>query len=183
MSADSVNANRQHLELLCAKRDRLADTARDALEPLCAAIARAKPTPSEAVELWQWARTLGLPHASEKIADATGYGLTHLSTWARFGTPDPPHGSAYSGEFPLGYAVLPRRGTPTVYVLFAGDEAVYIGRSENIRLRMQTHQREKRELYALTRWWVMVCTDRAHMAALERELIKAHQPLLNVVGR
>lgn len=65
---------------------------------------------------------------------------------------------------------------PSVYILFRGDEVVYVGQSQNPYARMAQHLKDKR----FTHIRVMSCR-KLRARHWEEKLIKAYRPEYNIV--
>lgn len=179
----SIESTLAHLEAVVRKRDRLNAALADGLDALAHQLAREGRDRVVATRAYGVARASAFPNAGRPIADAAGYKLGHLRSWLRDGVPD--DRLTFAGSFPVPEdpAEIPYDGVPAVYVLFAGERAVYIGRSRRVRSRLRTHWRTpaKREA-GIDRWWLMVC-EVDQLADLELRLIREHQPLLNLQGK
>lgn len=176
----SFETNLAHLERLVAKRDRIAEAINDTRDALLSVAVRMSFSPEDATELWTHLRTLEVKGLSGPFADATGYGSHHLKMWRD--NPPPAPGQVFEGSLPVGWDVLPRKGTPCVYVLLDDDMgSLYIGQTQNIKVRLTVHWREKR--IPVTRYHVVACESVAAARELEGDLIFQHQPCYNRVGR
>lgn len=89
--------------------------------------------------------------------------------------PNGPNGSWF-GRFPLEMP-YPRVGVAVVYVLFdETNEPCYVGSTEEFRVRMNAHLKEKLGLAA---WVAYPCRDREHAYELEVDLLHQHKPRMN----
>ena len=84
----------------------------------------------------------------------------------------------WEGEFPThSWKFMPALGVPVVYVLYdSAREPIYVGSTEQFRLRMRVHQRTKPEA---TFWRAQLCDSREHAYEMEDRLLKEHKPRLN----
>lgn len=177
----SAAATRDHITLLTEKRDRLMVAVTEAFEAVLPSIARGTWSPTEAVEWWQWSRTLGIPHAAVRTADALGTNVSTLRQWTDYA---PDEWCARWGLLPLGHqAVLPK-GVACVYLLLGSDRnatCLYVGQTVNLRLRLKDHWRQGR--IPATRWEAIPCSSPEEAVRLEADLIYQHQPAYNTSGR
>lgn len=68
-----------------------------------------------------------------------------------------------------------------VYILFSGDEPVYIGRTEHLQLRLRKHRADPAK-DCVTRIEAVSCNTEQELDDLERELIDIYTPRLNRKG-
>lgn len=167
-----------HLGLLVDQQTRLKDEIHDAVKAVATEIRRVKWTPREAVNWWKWAYAAQVPWATTYVSDALGISVSTLRSWQHF-----PPGERYTirGTFPLGKQLTPCNGFPCVYRLLGQDSrCLYVGKSINIRGRLQAHWQTRRPL--IKDWEVLACLSEPEAVELESELISKHQPLFNTVG-
>lgn len=171
----SADATRQHITLMVKKRDTLATAAQGALEALLPAVARVEWSTTEAIEWWEWSRSLGVPHASRRMCQALGASVTQLQYWKKH----PEVETRYAGKFPItAEQRTPKGGAPCVYLLFGPyGECLYIGKSRHVRERLKTHRHEGR--IPASSWEIIKCRSDADALSLEGDLIFQHQPFFN----
>ncbi len=176
----STNDNLDHLRRIIERRDRLTDAAEETFLALLEAIRRERPGPDRILELWEAVRVLKVKSAATRLAEAADVPLTTIHNWKRWGLPS--SGRVLSGHFPMEAGAVPPRWVG-VYVLFAGEQAVYIGQSRNVKQRLKAHWRDpEKRASGIERWWVMTC-EPADLSRVESDLIFEHQPLLNKIGK
>ena len=96
---------------------------------------------------------------------------------------DPATGSRWRWALPDGFFVGKKRQyvdqvmRPAIYVLFQGEEVVYVGQSSNVYSRLATHNKDKAKAFESFR--ILYCKQK-RMSYWERKLIKAYEPRYNV---
>lgn len=88
----------------------------------------------------------------------------------------------FEGDFPVGAAWLPPKGQQTVYVLFAGEESVYVGLSTNIRQRLKAHWHNRDAKPGIDSWMVWPHPTDHDMRSIESAMIRDRMPRYNVAG-
>jgi predicted GIY-YIG superfamily endonuclease len=92
--------------------------------------------------------------------------------------PNGPYGT-WCGDMPLPYegAPVPIKGIAVVYVLYdAFGEPVYHGSTNNFRVRLRAHEKDKPEA---VRWVASRCEDRERAYQVEVNNLLQHLPRLN----
>ena len=98
-------------------------------------------------------------------------------------TQNPATGSRWRWALPDGFFVSKKRQyvdqamRPAIYVLFQGEEVVYVGQSINVYSRLGTHYQEGTKEFDSFR--ILYCKKK-RMSYWERKLIKAYEPRYNV---
>lgn len=193
-----IQSSVTHLEMLIRKRNKLEDAIEDAANVLIAQVSRVQnPTLNESVALYRWAKSVrkaganGTPVAqgprgiTTNLAAALGMSINTLADWAR--APELPDTESLTcaGVYPVDRQWTPRRGTPCVYALYAGEVLVYVGRSESVRTRLKAHWNEHNRpggKHDIDNWRVFVCDDLDSSKRLEAELIAQYMPRYNRAG-
>ena len=174
--AEAFESTLLHLGLLVDKRDRLASKASEVAEALLAQLARADLSMHEKVDVWLQVRDYDVPGLAARACRAMGTSSAQVAHFARF-----PAGLHKPGEFPIGYADLPNKGPPCVYLLLDDDlRCLYVGQSQQVKARLKSHWRG--DAIPTTRYEVVVCADHADALQLEADLIFQHQPPYNRAG-
>ncbi|MHB9857670.1 GIY-YIG nuclease family protein [Streptomyces sp. YIM S03343] len=178
--ATSVSATLQHIHLIQAKADRLAEARRDALAQMLHRIGTEYRT--GAITQGQLCTTLAavrdipMPGRMKMWDEIIGVPWKRVVQLARQ-LPNGPEGS-WVGEYPiLADAPRPIAGISVVYVLF--DEAnmpCYVGSTDKFSVRMGAHSKDGKRF---VRWQAHPCKDREHAYLLEDRLLRRHLPYLN----
>ncbi|MEH0417874.1 GIY-YIG nuclease family protein [Streptomyces sp. B21-083] len=178
--ATSMSATFQHIGLIQAKEDRLAEARWDALRQvlhrigaeyragaitytqLCGVLTAVRATKQQgAMRLWD---------------DIVGVPWQRLAQYGKR-LPNGPEGS-WVGDYPIpADAPMPIYGVPVVYVLF--DEAnapCYVGSTDKLSPRLTAHAKNGKHF---VRWQAHLCDDRDHAYRLEDRLLRQHKPYLN----
>lgn len=98
-------------------------------------------------------------------------------------TQNPATGSRWRWALPDNFFVSKKRQyvdqamRPAVYVLFQGEEVVYVGQSSNVFSRLGTHYKDGIKEFDSFR--ILYCKKK-RMSYWERKLIKAYEPRYNV---
>lgn len=199
----SLEAFRKHPELLAtashivnvqAKLDRLAEAKRDSWAQILAAAKRlyaqrrfgdqdlidllADMKESYGVgytKFWDAHMPRDIRHAR---IHAEAQRITYWRTSDSVNQPNGPAAGTWVGTFPLTVEQpTPRWGISVVYVLFDEmNQPAYVGSTEDFRVRVKTHQRDKP---GLVRWMAYACDDREAAYRLEDRLLREHMPHMN----
>jgi predicted GIY-YIG superfamily endonuclease len=178
--ATSMSAAFQHIDLIQAKEDRLAEARNDTLHQLLHRIGSDYNTGRldlrELCTAFMALRAQGLRgamHAWDKAVSLSWKRLIQLSKQL----PNGPEGS-WLGEYPIpATAPRPISGIPVVYVLFDDvNEPCYVGSTDKFSARMNNHAKGGKQF---VRWQAHPCEDREHAYRLEDRLLKRHKPYLN----
>lgn len=180
-SRASAQATLDHIERLLAKRDKLNDAIREAVDALGPQIRRTDWTLAEAADLYRRAKEHKGPKfgLTDTVADSLSYGRDVLSWHIRH-----PEGYQLKGPLPLPHdPSLPAKNLNqhTVYLLLTDEGyCLYVGTSCQVTNRIRGHIREGR--IPATRYEVILCEDKASALSLEGDLIFQHKPPYNRAG-
>lgn len=182
-SFEALAATAGHIETVQATLDRLTSVKLDAWEQLLASAARlyraGEISPEQLLDLHNEMRDsfgTGYSKVWNAIAPIPHNKLAHVVERRRRDKPNGPLGSWF-GTFPLFTQPTPPEGVCVVYVLFDDtNEPVYVGSTQNFRLRMADHRANKPRLAS---WTAYPCRDREHAYQLEVELLRQHKPRMN----
>lgn len=178
--ATSVSATLQHIQLIQAKEDRLADARRDALTQVLHRIGteyRAGTiTQGQLCTALDAIRPLQMPGRMKMWDEIIGVPWKRVAQLAKQ-LPNGPEGS-WVGEYPiLAEAPRPIAGIAVVYVLFDQDnEPCYVGSTDKFSVRMAAHVKDGKRFAC---WQAHPCKDREHAYRLEDRLLRRHMPYLN----
>lgn len=183
--ADRYADSLRHINLIAAKRAKLAATQMKAEEQLlwsiqCDIVSGAL-TRREAVDVYADYRELSGPGFSKRW-DATvkaytsgeiSFEVQHAYKYRANGA-----GGSFVGPWPLSPEdPRPRTGDSVVYVLFDSDAvACYVGSTQSFKPRLATHLREGKPFVS---WQAYVCRDREAAYVLEEQMLREHMPYLN----
>lgn len=178
----STSATAVHIRAVVAKRDMLTVTAAQSLDVLLAEVARGTWSPLECVDWWEFSRTLGIPHASNRMIAALKVTVHQISQWRA----DPRLAQfdlrRCDGVFPVPPRVyLPSKPTPVVYLLLnEAGYCLYVGKTISARSRLKAHA--KAGVIPATRFEAHVCDTEAEALRVEGDLIYQHKPFYNRQG-
>ena len=179
--ATSMSTTFQHIGLIEAKQDRLADARRNALHQVLHRIGSdyntCNLTHRELCLAFLAVREQKLRGAMNAWDEIVGISSKRLIQLAKQ-LPNGPEGS-WIGEYPiLATAPRPITGIPVVYVLFDdANEPCYVGSTDKFSARMNAHAKSGKHF---VRWQAHPCDDRDHAYRLEDRLLKRHKPYLNL---
>jgi hypothetical protein len=172
----------EHIERLAEKRDRLVAASVEAFAAILLAVARGEWTPAESLAWWEWARTLTIPRAGTRCAEALGVEVATLKRWRRHLPDGSPESLGLIGTWPILHQLTPAKGTPCVYLLLAGDgSCLYVGQTLDARTRLNMHKWQAR--MPLASWRAFICKSVEEALEVEGDLIYQHQPPYNSKGR
>lgn len=178
--AASVSATLQHIQLIEAKVDRLAEARRDALTQVLHRIGteyRAGAiTQGQLCTTLAAIRAIQMPGRMKMWDEIIGVPWKRVVQLARQ-LPNGPEGS-WVGDYPiLAEASRPIAGIPVVYVLFDQDnEPCYVGSTDKFSVRMSAHAKDGKHF---VRWQAHPCADRERAYLAEDRLLRQRKPYLN----
>ena len=150
-------SNLQHLVLLKNKMDSLFKSYEDALIATGTQMFRDEIDEDAIISVYQFLKENNYKNRSVLI-QTSGYKVNALAYCARNET-----------------KAHPRKGIHCVYLLIKDSEVIYIGRSQNLKIRLGQHKRDKdfdkHEFYR--------CESINKAKDLEAVLIQQHRPILN----
>lgn len=139
----------RHIERIDAKIQALGEARQKALEAAMCAAHRSGMGRTEAREIHTWFKDRGIAGRGP-ICEAAGWHANRIFRPTKW----------------------PHRRQPCVYLLRAGAQVVYVGRTRSgVKQRVQHHLRDGREFYSVDIW---ICSDRREMRRLEADLIHQH---------
>lgn len=178
--ATSMSTTFQHIGLIQAKEERLADARRNALHQVLHRIGSdyntGNLTHRELCTAFLAVRGQKLRGAMNAWDDIVGISSKRLIQLAKQ-LPNGPENS-WTGDYPIpADAPRPISGIPVVYVLFDdANEPCYVGSTDKFSARMNVHAKSGKRF---VRWQAYGCDDRDHAYRLEDRLLKQHKPYLN----
>lgn len=178
----ALAASEQHVRLIVAKREHLAEVLGEAENQYLAAVRRewdsGTMTYTQLLAAYEVVCLGKLPNRRMRWNMAFPFSVEKVRAQA---AREPDGDGVWRGENPIaqGHA-YPLSGLPVVYVLFdTSYTPVYVGSTQRFRNRMEDHRRVGK---VWKYWLAHPCRDRAHAYEVESRFLSQYMPALNIQG-